>query len=109
MEDKMKYLVSAYKIPDKLWHNFFRVSDEPIRFNREIHWPVEKIEEYKIEKVLVGDGILIKEIAGNIKWAFSSNHYFNDAIYKPNNEHYRLIEFDSDEAALLWFKLEYGG
>jgi hypothetical protein len=105
----MKYLVSAYKIPDKLWHNFFRVGEKPIRINNVGYWADDTTHEYKIEKVLVGNDILIQEIDGYIKWAFSSNHYFNYAIYKPNNENYRLIEFDSDEAALLWFKLEYGG
>jgi hypothetical protein len=106
----MKYVLSYYTNGSENWYNLFRVKDNPIPPNEMSYYKGKHDHYYEIENVLVDTNIVIRKENQKIIWAFTEFHYFNSgALYRSNDSNFKIIEFDSDDAALLWFKLNYGG
>lgn len=106
-----KYLLQR-KMPEKNYSMnniamFARITDN-IVFNEEMCWhdvPLEKILFSIFEAEF---GLEIKEKDGKTYWrASKANAWKNTMGMITSVSDY--FEFESDEIALLWFKLEYGG
>lgn len=106
-----KYTVSEYKYySSPKFHCLYRIDQlYPIEYNDyNVHFH-DYSHVYNIKKVLVGnEQMKFKKIGKNYLWSFADGiEDFNIGLFEKS-EGSILLEFEDDDSARLWFRLEYG-
>lgn len=98
------YLVSKYGKTFEIFHCLFEVDPEPVENDQ------NGFSNYRIKKVIHGnDDLVFEDYDGYFKWRWEYSKMKNHALYKEGLRGFELAEFEDDEAALTWFRLNYGG